>query len=78
MKITEKRLLAAGFEKYTEDGEAREYFDKGDISIWFFEGLGDYWVVDVLESMNVEFRTMEHLEQFFKVCNLDLYSKDKP
>jgi hypothetical protein len=69
MKITEKQLQNLGFE-YQDLGDESPYeqWVKDRIEIWNFNGK--YWIIDALDQacIDVEFKTIEELNQFFIVC----------
>ena len=74
-KITEKKLLNLGFVEGVEECVGYETYTRDGIEVWDFNGK--YWLVDMLDQVgiNVEFKTMGQLADFFKGCQLDLFKK---
>lgn len=76
MKITEDRLKILGF-KYTDLGNDSPYeiWEKDGIVIWNFNNR--HWLVDALDQagIDVEFKTIGQLSDFFKACNLPFLTK---
>lgn len=71
MKITKKRLEAAGF-AYTDLGDEVpfEMWDRDGVEVWQF--TRKHWIVDALDQggVDVEFKTMEQLNRFWLACGL--------
>ena len=71
MRITKKRLADAGFE-YRDLGDEVPYeiWKRDEVEIWCFNGK--HWLVDALDQggIGVEFKTMEHLNEFWLACRL--------
>jgi len=71
MKITRKRLESVGF-TYRDLGDEVPYeiLERDGVEVWCFNGK--HWLVDALDQggINVEFKTMEHLNEFFAACRL--------
>lgn len=71
MKITQKRLKAVGFAGHDLGDEAPyDMWERDGVELWCFNGK--HWLVDALDQggINVEFKTMEHLNEFWIACRL--------
>ena len=68
MKITYKRLEAAGFTYHDRPEDVpEEMWELNDIKVWHSD---THWLVDALDQggLEVPFITMEHLNEFFLAC----------
>ena len=71
-KITEKRLIALGFE-YEDLGEDPPYgwYKKDGVEVWNYNS--ECWLINMLDEagINKEFHYMDELAAFFKACGLE-------